>query len=197
MLKEGNIKPEEIRVEVLSEYHTELIGSFQSYEQDLVDFLKEDALENQIKNISVTYIWVHIRTGKLLGYITLLTDSLALKKLNPALKESFKMKGIDYPTLPAIKIGRLCVDERYRHRGIGTLMFYHTLSIMIKLKRNVGCRFITLDAKENKDDQNKNAVHFYKSLGFDFLKEKKKKQPPMYFDAYKIMKELEEKFMNK
>jgi len=133
----------------------------------------------------------------LVGYITLLTDSVTLKKLDPSLKEEFKMKGIDYPTLPAIKIGRICVDDRYRHRGIGTMMFYYALSVMVKLNKIVGCRFITLDAKENKDNEENNSVHFYKGLGFNFLKEKEKRHPPMYFDAFKTMKEIEEKLMNK
>ena len=189
--REEKIKPEDIRIEIISEHHEDSIKNFKSYVPDLAEFLIEDALENQKKNVSVTYLWFHIKTNKLIGYLTLLTDSVALKKLDPKLKESFRMKGIDYPTLPAIKIGRLCIDEEFRRKGVGTLMFYYTLSIMIRINENVGCRFITVDAKENKDDQNNNAVHFYKTtLGFDLLKEKNKKHPPMYFDAFKIMKEL-------
>jgi ribosomal protein S18 acetylase RimI-like enzyme len=194
---ENKISSQEIRIEVLSEAHREILREFQSYEKDLSDFLVEDALENQRKNVSVTYLWFHIGTGKLLGYITLLSDSLALKKLDPKLKESFRMKGIDYPTLPALKIGRVCIDDRYRRKGIGTQMFYFTLNIMIQLNYKVGCRFITLDAKENRDDQKNNSVHFYKKLGFGFLKEKNKKHPPMYYDAFKIMKELSDKFISK
>ncbi len=39
------IKPEEIKIEIIAESHK--VSLFQSYEQELVDFLREDALENQ------------------------------------------------------------------------------------------------------------------------------------------------------
>src|SRR3989344_3157337 len=114
----SNIGPEEIRIEKLSKEHD--ITGFQSYEKELVKFLKEDALDNQDKRISMTYLWFLKETNELIGYFTLL------------------------------KIARLAVDNRFLRKGIGTLMIEYIVrrakSISIKI---AGCRFVTVDAKKN------------------------------------------------
>lgn len=71
------IKPEEIRIERIHSYHQ--INKFISYEKELVDFLVEDALKNQNKKISVTYLWFLKETNRLIGYITLLNDRINLE----------------------------------------------------------------------------------------------------------------------
>ena len=152
------------------------VSKFSSYEKELVDFLIEDALDNQKKKISVTYLWF-LNTGKLIGYITLLNDRI---NLEGDLKAFFRDKEVFYHSLPAIKIGRLCVDDNYLRKGLGTLM----ISFAIKTANIIqdhysGCRFIVLDAKRNKD---KDPIHFYKKLGFNILKERKKGTTPMYLD---------------
>ena len=96
------IKVDAIRIERLSNKH--FIKDFKSYEKDLIDFLFEDALDNQEKKISVTYLWFLKETNELLGYITLLNDKI---NLEGNLKAYFRDKGILYKALPALKIGRL------------------------------------------------------------------------------------------
>jgi len=44
----------------------------------LVDFLVEDALENQKNRISVTYL-IFLESGELVGYVTLLNDRINLE----------------------------------------------------------------------------------------------------------------------
>ena len=97
----------EVRIERINEKHT--IGNFQSYERELVNFLVEDALDNQKNRISVTYL-LFLRTGELAGYITLLNDRI---NLEGELKDTFRGKRIRYHSLPALKIGRLCVDDLF------------------------------------------------------------------------------------
>ena len=46
--------------------------------------------------------------------------------------------------------------------------------------KSAGCRFVTLDAKRNKDDA-KDPIHFYSKLNFKILKETKK-TTAMYLD---------------
>lgn len=167
------IKVEDVRIERLNEKHS--LNNFQSYEQELVDFLLEDALNNQKNRISVTYLW--FLNKELAGYITLLSDRINLES---DLKDMFRRKGIEYHSLPALKVGRLCVDNRYLRRGLGTLM----LAFAVKVANHIfnecaGCRFIVLDAKKNPQND---PIHFYKKLGFQRLKERKKGTTPMYLD---------------
>lgn len=169
------IKPEEIKIEIIDESHK--VDLFQSYEKELVDFLREDALQNQKQQLSVTFLWFY--KGKLVSYVTLLNDKINLKG---NLKEFFKEKGIHYKSLPALKIGRLCVDDTFLKRSLGKLMVLTTIKIAQEIsKTRSGCRFITLDAKRNEDPE-RDPLLFYQKMGFQVLQEKKIKPTPMYLD---------------
>lgn len=177
--------PEDLRIEKLSKAHIKIIETLTCYIQELVDFLIEDSLEDQNKKISSTYLWFERSTNNLVGYITLLTDKI---NLDAPLKESAKQEGIRYKELPALKIGRLCVDDKYQKRGIGTLMIKFAIIEADEINHIAGCRFLTLDAKRNEDPK-KDPIHFYKSkLGFKELihKGKDKCNTPLYRDLTKI-----------
>jgi len=49
----------------------------------------------------------------------LLNDSI---KLRGELNDLFRNKDVHYGSLPALKVGRICVDERFERKGIGTEM---------------------------------------------------------------------------
>ncbi len=83
------INASDIRIERITSSHN--LNNFQSYEQELVNFLIEDALKNQQHQISVTYLW-YIHTGELVGYVTLLNDRI---NLEGDLKDYFRTKGIN------------------------------------------------------------------------------------------------------
>lgn len=171
----------DVKIERLHESHH--IKDFQSYEQDLVDFLLEDALANQNHQISVTYLLFLHGSDALVWYITLLNDRINLES---DLKDIFRKKGIKYHSLPALKVGRLCVDDRFLRRGIGTLMIDFSIKVAFHIfEKYSGCRFIVLDAKRNANNDPK---HFYKKLGFKELKERKKGTVPMYLDLVSDVK---------
>jgi len=68
----------------------------------------------------MTYlVFVEENNGKnLAGFISFLSDSVRIKE-NKELESEFNIKGITYSYLPAMKIGRMAVDERQQRRGIG------------------------------------------------------------------------------
>jgi len=169
------LTPEDIRVERLTKEH--IISNFQSCEKELVNFLVEDASSNQENKISVTYLIFLKNTNELVGYVTLLNDRI---NLEGNLKETFRKKGVEYSSLPALKIGRLCVDDKFLRKGIGTMMIDFSIKVAFYIFRDYsGCRFIVLEAKKH---ENNNTLHFYKKLGFKQLKDRKKGTIPMYFD---------------
>jgi len=173
------IKLEELHLEIINQAHC--ISDFTSYEQELVDFLIEDALDNQKKQISVTYLWFLKPTKELIAYVTVLADAI---NLQGEMKEYFKQKGILYKSLPALKIGRLCVSDHYLRRGIGTLMIEFVLVLAQKMSKEIGLRFITTDAKKNPDPK-RDSIHFYKKFGFEVLKQREKGTIPLYKDLIK------------
>lgn len=168
------ITAKDVKIERIQESHN--IKDFKSYEQELVNFLLEDALINQNHQISVTYL-LFLNTNKLIGYVTLLNDRI---NLEGDLKDVFRKKGIQYHSLPALKIGRLCVDDRFLRKGIGTMMIDFSIKAAFNIfEKYSGCRFMVLDAKRNATND---SIHFYKKLGFKQLKERKKGTVPMYLD---------------
>lgn len=175
------IKINEIEIEKINESHMEVILTFKSYEKELVDFLVEDALANQKKQMSITYLWFLKSTKKLVAYVTVLADAISLQG---ELKEHFRQQGILYKSLPALKIGRLCVTDEYLERGIGTLMIEFVLVLAQRIGKEIGIRFITTDAKRNQDPKT-DSVHFYKKFGFEILKQREKGTMPMYKDLIK------------
>lgn len=165
----------DIEIEQINESHKEIISKFISYEKELVDFLIEDALDNQKKQMSMTYLWFLKSTKELVAYVTVLADAISLQG---ELKEHFRQQGILYKSLPALKIGRLCVSDEYLGRGIGTLMIEFTLVLAQRIGKEIGLRFITTDAKRNQDPR-KDSVHFYKNFGFEILKQREKGTLPI------------------
>ncbi len=174
------ITAKDVKIERIQESHN--LKDFKSYEQELVDFLLEDALINQSHQISVTYL-LFLNTGELIGYLTLLNDRI---NLEGDLKDVFRTKGIQYHSLPALKIGRLCVDNHFLRRGIGTIMIDFSIKVAFHIfEKYSGCRFIVLDAKRNATND---PLHFYKKLGFKELKERRKGTTPMYLDLVSDVK---------
>ena len=176
MAKEDNkIEPKDITIEKLDDKHS--LSNFKSYEKELVNFLIEDALNNQKQKLSVTFLWFYEKD--LVGYLTLLNDKI---NLEGNLKEFFREKDIHYKSLPALKIGRLCVNDNFLRKGVGRLMVLFAIRQANEISENKsGCRFITLDAKRN-EKRELDSIHFYKKLGFKMLKERIKGTTPMYLD---------------
>lgn len=177
----------DIRVEKISQKHLNVLPSFKINESspdevELRDFLIEDAYNNQEQDfISRTYLVFHNPDNRLVGYVTLLTDNIHIR--NTGLAEQFKSKGIQYDSLPALKIGRMCIDLEFRKKGLGTFLVHVAMRRLLEINERVGCRFLIADVKRG-------AQHFYKSLGFEVLKEKQKGHMPMYLDMKKQIEYL-------
>ncbi len=179
-VQKTRISAEQIQFERLKVDHD--VSNFESYEQELVDFLQEDALDNQKKQISVTYL-CFLRTDELIGYVTLSDDRI---KLEGGLRQRFLGKGIPYRALPALKIGRLCVDNKFIRRGVGTLIMAFATNVAENIFSDYsGCRFVVLDAKRNEEND---VVRFYQRIGFKIIREKKKGNSPMYLDLVNNLK---------
>ncbi len=108
----GDIPQDDLKVEKLSEEHKNVLRMFKTDNLELKKFLVEDALRNQELSISNTYVWFYKpQDNELVGYITILADAIGIN--GTRLGDYFYEKGVPYKTLPAIKIGRLCVCNEY------------------------------------------------------------------------------------
>lgn len=178
--------------------YMDLINGFKTYVKDKKEYLLDDAHKAQTMFISTTYLIFdksdfdknkdQYNLLTLLGYITILNDSI---NLDSDLKKYFSTKGINYKSLPAIKIGRLCVDERYERRNIGKIAIFWCIFGVCKLNQKISCRFINVDVDRGDDPKN-DPIRFYKKLDFSILKNKKKKKTtPLYLDLFPLLIEFE------
>lgn len=166
---EEKIALEDLRIVKIKEAHA--LTTFTSYEKELANFLVEDALHNQKNNLSIPFLWFH--QERLAVYITLLTDKI---NLEGDLRELFQEKGVQYKSLPALKIGRLCVDDSFLRKGLGKLMVKFAIEKAEEINLDkAGCRFITVDAKNS-------SVGFYQKTGFRTLEQRKNETTAMYLD---------------
>lgn len=116
-------------------------GGFHCQEPEMCSYLLEgDAERDHKAGVTRTYL-VRLRTDTddLVAYFTLLADSIKLEiHERPA--------GLPYVTAPAIKLGRIAVDERHSRRGVGDIVFDYVVGLGRRLGDSIGLRYVTLDA---------------------------------------------------
>ena len=151
---------------------------------DLNEFFSCDARPHADQLIATTYCFkskeaIHIP----IAFVSLSNDAIiARKKRNlEALRTYLTNKIPDtkqYPTYPAVKIGRLGVASTYQGNNAGSYILNFIKELFLDENRT-GCRFITVDAY-NKE----NVIKFYKKNNFDFIHDKDKsgRTRSMYFD---------------
>ncbi len=151
------------------------LSSFSSSNEDLNDFLKNDALRSQEDLISRTYLCLWHKS--LAGFFTLVTDTIEVKLIE-------QEDGIDdyaYQKYPAIKIARMAVDEKFSGAGVGRYLLLAAVGKVHHISQEVGCRYITVDSKRD-------AIGFYEKNGFKIIKKyENRKFPPMYLNMYPII----------
>jgi predicted GNAT family N-acyltransferase len=117
------------------------------------DFIHNDneAKKYQKDKHGITYLFFYDET--LVGYITLAMSSIHALRL----KED--EEDIALPFYPCLFIGRLAVDNNWRHNDIGTYLANWATGLALELSEQIGCRYVVLEAKETK-------VKFYSQIGF-------------------------------
>ncbi|MES2305171.1 MAG: GNAT family N-acetyltransferase [Gemmatimonadota bacterium] len=105
------------------------------------EYLAEDAERDMRANVTQTYlVWYE---GRLVGYFSLLADSIRLQ-----FKE--RPKDVHYPSAPALKLARLAVCASQVRQGIGEALLDYVVGIGRNIAGSVGCRYITLDSHVDK-----------------------------------------------
>lgn len=131
----------------------------------LKTFLKKQAKGFQRSMLAQTYVCVEIDSqgeehNKIIAYISLTCSEIDLRN-------SYEFEDCtyanQYDSLPAIKIARLAVDNRYHGQGVGSILVNITTAIALdEIAPVAGCRFVMTDAKQG-------AVDFYKKQDFTLL----------------------------
>ena len=70
---------------------------------------------------------------------------------------------------PAIKIGRLAVNQSAKGAGIGRMILNYIIAYAIEQNKQCACRFIIVDAYDQ-------SLLFYEKIGFSYLSDNDKGQ---------------------
>jgi ribosomal protein S18 acetylase RimI-like enzyme len=128
--------------------------SFRCGEEALDRYLQTQATQDIRRNLANCFVGVETMTGEVAAYYTLSAASIPLMDLPPDETKHLPR----YPTLPAVRIGRLAVDERFHGRGLGAAIV-----------ADAGHRTMQADAAAFAilvDAKNDRAVAFYQHQGF-------------------------------
>jgi GNAT superfamily N-acetyltransferase len=119
------------------------VAGFDCGDADLNEFLTVDSQRYRTECLSHTRIAMH--KGTIVGYITLLADSIILKSSEKRHLFDFHRQVF---TFPALKVGRLGVHRDRQRDGVGKSFLKYAIGVVVRLNQdmNVGCRFITVDA---------------------------------------------------
>ena len=92
-------------------------------------------------------------------------------------------RGYPYGKYPALKIARLAVQHDYQRKKIGSCILDEVMTIIIRLSDYVGCRILTVDAKNNPG-----SIHFYEKYGFHIATTQRSGITlPMYIDFHQAL----------
>lgn len=142
---------------------------FDCGDDDLNEFLLIDSFDNIDNSLCTIFLCVYGKT--IVGFFSLSADSI---KINKELT-------IEYPSYPAIKIGRLAVSKEFQNLHIGSIIIEWIVGFCRNLRKEIGIRFVSVDAYNNE-----NTIRFYQSNLFSALesvmKKKNRKNIPMYRD---------------
>ena len=94
-------------------------------------------------NLTRVKLLLDRETGNIIAYMALLCDAIQLDT------EEVQQMGWDIPfrTIPALKIGKLAVNQAYERHHYGSFMLWLALGFAENLlHEGIACRFLTVDA---------------------------------------------------
>jgi len=111
-------------------------------EQGLQEFIEKEAKGYQERNLRVTYV---VRLGEdIVAFLTVAMTSIFVERM----EKTEEVPGVPFANYPALLLGRLAVDKRFRQKKIGSSICSWCLGLARDLSKRVGCRYIVLHARE-------------------------------------------------
>ena len=134
------------------------LSSFQCESKELNEFLHEKSRFNEKNLISKVYVYYHIKSKKVVGFITLSNYMLRLAE----------SKRFSIQKIPAALIGRIAIDNEYRGHNLGRYLILFARGRCNYIKDFIGCRLLVVEVK--KADP---IIKYLNSFGFELLHQSK------------------------
>jgi GNAT superfamily N-acetyltransferase len=122
--------------------------------ESLEQYFKTQAGQDVKKRVAAVFVLAE--DANVLGYYTLSSYAIEPGALPPDLARRFP----GYPKLPAVLIGRLARDQKYKGQGIGEFLLVDALRRCLENSTTVGAIAVIVEA------ENEKARNFYLGYGF-------------------------------
>jgi len=142
------------RFEPLGRHHNR--AAFSCGVAALDRYFHQQVGQDQRRALPAPYVVVDTATEAIVGYYTLSTFSIVPASLPDPVARRLPR----YEAFPAILIGRLAVDQRYRGRGFGRRLLVDALLRSLAISQQIGAMAVVVDAKDDA------ARSFYEQYGF-------------------------------
>ena len=143
------------RLELLGGEHERAL--FRCGEDALDRYFHTQVTQDIRRRIANCFVAIETITSNIAGYYTISAASIPLVDLPPE-----EIKRLPrYPTVPAVRIGRLAVDQRFQGRGLGAALLADATTRT--LKADAAAFTLLVEAKNDR------AVAFYQHFGFRIL----------------------------
>ena len=174
--------PDEVYISILKDEHTPLIANFSCDDEELNEYLKNDALIYQKLHLGVTYILFTKTAKKPISYMTLAMGSLKIPDKHEFMLQGRKLK--DYPKIfpqqfPALLIGKLATDRSEEGKGGASLLLDYATKMAIDARQQFGCSHLIAHARATQK-----IVDWYKKRGLvTYIEDLSGRDAiPMYFE---------------
>jgi ribosomal protein S18 acetylase RimI-like enzyme len=140
------------RFEPLAEIHDRT--RFCSDEEALDRYFRNQVTQDVRRDVANCWVVIEASKGDIAGYYTLSAASIPLTDIPQDLAKRLPR----YPSLPAVRIGRLAVDAKFQGRGLGVMLL---MDAAHRTAHDAAAAFALLvDAKNDR------AAAFYEHHGF-------------------------------
>lgn len=139
------------RIDALAKHDRE---SFRCGDEALDNYFRAQVTQDIKRRVANCFVAVELATEAVAGFYTLSAASVPLTELSPEVAKRLPR----YPAIPAVRIGRLATDLRFRRRGLGGVLLADAAHRT--LQAAAAAFAIVVDAK------NEEAVRFYEHHGF-------------------------------
>jgi len=133
--------------------HTHDRSTFRSGSGPLDAYVKERVTQDIRRRITACFVALS-GDGRIAGYYTVASASVLVGDLPAELTKKLPR----YPSIPAVRMGRLAVDQAFRGQGLAAALLADALTRIARSE--IGAYALVVDAKDEK------AASFYRHHGF-------------------------------
>ncbi len=121
----------QVKVERLAKYHN--LNNFDCEDEDINDFIKNDAYGYQEKKIAITTVFIY--NEEIIGFYSSAADSI---KLNESEEILHSIDDKPIREFPAIKIARVGRDKTYAKMSVGHNILKYAIGQILACSELVG-----------------------------------------------------------